>query len=46
VELGERGKRKENDRTLVISHNLRHKGGRYKGVYLKLLKNVGWEVKR
>jgi hypothetical protein len=30
MELGERGKRKENDRASVISHNLRWEGRRYK----------------
>jgi hypothetical protein len=39
------GKGKENDRTPVILHNIRHEDGGYKDVYGKLLKNGGWEVK-
>jgi hypothetical protein len=33
MELGERGKGKENDRALVISHTRRCKGRGYKDVY-------------
>jgi hypothetical protein len=33
VELRERGKRKENDRTSIISHNIRCEGRGYKDVY-------------
>jgi hypothetical protein len=43
MELGERGKRKENYRASVISHTIRCKGRGY--MYLKLLKNRGWELK-
>jgi hypothetical protein len=33
MELGERGKGKENDRASVISHNIRCEGGGYKDAY-------------
>jgi hypothetical protein len=33
MELGERGKVKENDRASVISHNIRCEGRGYKDVY-------------
>jgi hypothetical protein len=41
----EGGTGKENDRASIILHNIRSEGRRYKGVYEKLLKNGGWEVK-
>jgi hypothetical protein len=41
VELVERGKGKENDRTSVILQNIRCEGRGYKDVYWKLLKNSG-----
>jgi hypothetical protein len=33
MELGERGKGKENDRASVVSHTIRCKGREYKDVY-------------
>jgi hypothetical protein len=33
MELGERGKRSENDRTSIISHTIRCEGRGYKDVY-------------
>jgi hypothetical protein len=45
MELGERGKGKESDRAPIISHNVRYEGRGNKDVYLKMLKNEGWEVK-
>jgi hypothetical protein len=33
MELGERGKGKENDRVLVLSHTIRYEGRGYKDVY-------------
>jgi hypothetical protein len=44
MELSKRVKGKKNDRASVILHTLRYKGRKYKDVYWKLLKNMGWEV--
>jgi hypothetical protein len=41
TDIGEREKRKENDRALVILHNIRCEDRGYKDVYWKLLKNGG-----
>jgi hypothetical protein len=41
MELRERGKGKESDRTSLISHNIRCEDRGYKDMYCKLLKNGG-----